>query len=90
DMYEYKKRLETFTDWPFKDNCKCTPENMAKAGFVHCSNVSETVTAKCFFCLTEPEGWEANDDPWEVHAKHPSCGFLSLTKHFDDLTMEEY
>jgi len=26
----------------------------------------------------------------EEHTKRHSCGFLSLTKHFDDLTMEEY
>lgn len=26
----------------------------------------------------------------EEHTKRHSCGFLSLTKHLDDLTMEEY
>lgn len=26
----------------------------------------------------------------EEHTKRHSCGFLSLTKDFDDLTMEEY
>ncbi|KFO82095.1 Baculoviral IAP repeat-containing protein 5.1, partial [Cuculus canorus] len=88
DMYEYENRLKTFTDWPFMDNCKCTPENMAKAGFVHCPN--EPAVAKCFFCLIELEGWEPNDDPWEEHTKRHVCGFLSLTKHFDDLTVEEY
>ncbi|XP_075566436.1 baculoviral IAP repeat-containing protein 5.1-like [Pelecanus crispus] len=90
DMYEYENRLKTFTKWPFIENCKCTPENMAKAGFVHCPNANEPDVAKCFFCLIELEGWEPNDDPWEEHNKRPSCGFLSLTKHFDDLTMEEY
>ncbi|NWH75017.1 BI51B protein, partial [Piaya cayana] len=88
DMYEYENRLKTFTDWPFMDNCKCTPENMAKAGFVYCPN--EPDVAKCFFCLIELEGWEPNDDPWEEHTKRHICGFLSLTKHFDDLTVEEY
>ncbi|XP_054685233.1 baculoviral IAP repeat-containing protein 5.1-like [Grus americana] len=63
---------------------------MAKAGFVHCPNANEPDVAKCFFCLIELEGWEPNDDPWEEHSKRHSCGFLSLTKHFDDLTMEEY
>ncbi|XP_064371197.1 baculoviral IAP repeat-containing protein 5.1-A-like isoform X2 [Dromaius novaehollandiae] len=61
---------------------------MAKAGFVHCPN--EPDVAKCFFCLIELEGWEPNDDPWVEHSKRRNCGFLSLTKHFDDLTMEEF
>ncbi|XP_010005702.1 PREDICTED: baculoviral IAP repeat-containing protein 5 [Chaetura pelagica] len=90
DMYEYENRLKTFTNWPFTENCKCTPENMAKAGFVHCPNTNEPDVAKCFFCLIELESWEPNDDPWEEHTKRHCCGFLSLTKPFNDLTMEEY
>ncbi|XP_040418651.1 baculoviral IAP repeat-containing protein 5.1-like isoform X1 [Cygnus olor] len=65
-------------------------KKMAKAGFVHCPNANEPDVAKCFFCLIELEGWKPNDDPWEEHTKHHSCGFLSLTKNFDDLTVEEY
>ncbi|KAM4668333.1 baculoviral IAP repeat-containing protein 5.1-like [Amazona ochrocephala] len=90
DMYEYENRLKTFTNWPFKENCKCSPENMAKAGFIHCPDENEPDVVKCFFCLIELEGWEPNDDPWKEHMKHYNCGFLSLTKPFDDLTMEEY
>ncbi|XP_015723157.1 baculoviral IAP repeat-containing protein 5.1-like isoform X2 [Coturnix japonica] len=90
EMYDYEKRLQTFNNWPFVKNCKCTPENMAKAGFVHCPSANEPDVAKCFFCLIELEGWEPNDDPWEEHAKRRSCGFLSLPKSFDELTMEEY
>lgn len=29
DMYEYENRLRTFTNWPFIENCKCTPENVS-------------------------------------------------------------
>lgn len=29
DMYEYENRLKTFTNWPFTENCKCTPENVS-------------------------------------------------------------
>ncbi|XP_068878147.1 baculoviral IAP repeat-containing protein 5.1-like [Aphelocoma coerulescens] len=90
EMYEYENRLKTFTKWPFQENCKCTPGNMAKAGFIHCPSANEPDVAKCFFCLLELEGWEPNDDPWEKHAKHSTCDFLSLPKHFDELTMEEY
>ncbi|KAL9848302.1 baculoviral IAP repeat-containing protein 5.1-like [Geothlypis trichas] len=89
-MYEYETRLKTFTKWPFQENCKCTPENMAKAGFIHCPSASEPDVAKCFFCLLELVGWEPNDDPWEEHTKRHTCDFLSLPKHFDELTMDEY
>ncbi|KAJ8263793.1 hypothetical protein GJAV_G00141340 [Gymnothorax javanicus] len=34
-MYFYENRLKTFVGWPFEDDCACTPENMARAGFVH-------------------------------------------------------
>ncbi|XP_068542704.1 baculoviral IAP repeat-containing protein 5.1-like [Anas acuta] len=90
EMYEYENRLKTFTNWPFVKNCKCTPENMAKAGFVHCPNANEPDVVKCFFCLIELKGWKPNDDPWEEHTKSHSCGFLSISKNFDDLTVEEY
>ncbi|KAJ7418134.1 Baculoviral IAP repeat-containing protein 5.1 [Willisornis vidua] len=89
-MYEYENRLKTFTNWPFQRNCKCTPENMAKAGFIHCSNANEPDVAKCFFCLLELEGWDPKDDPWKEHTKRHICDFLSLPKNFEDLTVEEY
>eukprot|EP00079_Xenopus_tropicalis_P018777 XP_004920984.1 PREDICTED: baculoviral IAP repeat-containing protein 5.1-like [Xenopus tropicalis] len=90
-MYDYEARLATFADWPFTENCKCTPENMAKAGFVHCPTENEPDVACCFFCLKELEGWEPDDDPWTEHSKRSaSCGFLSLTKCVNDLTMEGF
>ncbi|KAE8626840.1 hypothetical protein XENTR_v10006779 [Xenopus tropicalis] len=91
NMYDYEARLATFADWPFTENCKCTPENMAKAGFVHCPTENEPDVACCFFCLKELEGWEPDDDPWTEHSKRSaSCGFLSLTKCVNDLTMEGF
>ncbi|XP_075054103.1 baculoviral IAP repeat-containing protein 5.1-like [Mixophyes fleayi] len=89
-MFDYNKRLSTFTDWPFMENCKCTPETMAKAGFVHCPTENEPDVACCFFCLKELEGWEPDDDPWAEHSKRSAtCGFLCLSKNIDDMTMEE-
>uniref|UniRef100_A0A8D0HKC8 Survivin n=1 Tax=Sphenodon punctatus TaxID=8508 RepID=A0A8D0HKC8_SPHPU len=64
DMYTFENRLKTFTAWPFVENCNCTPESMARAGFIHYSRENESNTAKCFFCLIELEGWESTDDPW--------------------------
>ncbi|XP_028563678.2 baculoviral IAP repeat-containing protein 5.1-like [Podarcis muralis] len=91
-MHYYENRLSSFACWPFKENCKCTPESMARAGLIHCPGANEPDLAKCFFCLIELEGWEPDHDPWLEHSKRAgdSCGFLSLSKSFDDLTVEEY
>ncbi|KAJ8339555.1 hypothetical protein SKAU_G00363410 [Synaphobranchus kaupii] len=90
-MYFYERRLQTFADWPFLEDCKCTPEQMAKAGFVHCPSENEPDVACCFFCLRELEGWEPTDDPWAEHAKRaPNCSFLLLKKDVGDLSVKEY
>ncbi|KAK3519144.1 hypothetical protein QTP70_018848 [Hemibagrus guttatus] len=89
-MYSYERRLETFADWPFREDCQCTPELMAKAGFVHCPSENEPDVACCFYCLKELEGWEPEDIPWSEHAKRsPDCGFLQM-KSFHKLTAIDF
>ncbi|XP_030051327.1 baculoviral IAP repeat-containing protein 5.1 [Microcaecilia unicolor] len=90
-MYDYENRLKTFTDWPFTEGCQCTPENMSRAGFIHCPSENEPDVVQCFFCLKELEGWEPDDDPWMEHCtRSADCAFITLHKNFDDLTMEEF
>ncbi|XP_004070493.2 baculoviral IAP repeat-containing protein 5.1-A isoform X1 [Oryzias latipes] len=90
-MYCQDLREQSFADWPFREECNCTPEKMAKAGFVHCPSQNEPDVACCFFCLIELEGWEPDDDPWTEHAKRsPNCGFLSMKKIFNELTVSEF
>ncbi|XP_059189551.1 baculoviral IAP repeat-containing protein 5b isoform X1 [Centropristis striata] len=93
-MYSHDLREESFSDWPFREECNCTPEKMAKAGFVHCPSENEPDVACCFFCLIELEGWEPQDDPWLVKSEHvkrsPYCGFLNLSKDFTELTVAEF
>ncbi|XP_015272486.1 PREDICTED: baculoviral IAP repeat-containing protein 5 [Gekko japonicus] len=85
-----QNRVDTFTQWPFSDGCLCTPEQMAKAGFIHCPGDNAPDVAQCFFCFKELEGWEPDDDPMEEHRKHsPSCVFLGLQKDVADFTMHE-
>ncbi|XP_075882406.1 baculoviral IAP repeat-containing protein 5b [Nelusetta ayraudi] len=89
-MYRQDVREESFVDWPFREGCNCTPEKMAKAGFVHCPSENEPDVACCFFCLLELEGWEPDDDPWSEHGKRfPGCGFLTMKKDFTELTVAE-
>ncbi|KAI7794224.1 baculoviral IAP repeat-containing protein 5b [Triplophysa rosa] len=90
-MYSYEKRLQTFSEWPFREDCLCTPELMAKAGFVHCPSENEPDVACCFYCLKELEGWEPDDNPWTEHAKRsPNCAFLHLKKTFEEVTAIEF
>nr|XP_020475526.1 baculoviral IAP repeat-containing protein 5.1-like [Monopterus albus] len=90
-MYKHELREQSFADWPFREECKCTPEKMAKAGFVHCPSENEPDVACCFYCLLELEGWEPDDDPWFEHIKRsPNCGFLTMKKDFTELTVNEY
>ncbi|XP_042348228.1 baculoviral IAP repeat-containing protein 5b [Plectropomus leopardus] len=90
-MYSHDLREQSFADWPFREECSCTPEKMAKAGFVHCPSENEPDVACCFFCLIELEGWEPDDDPWSEHIKRsPNCGFLTMKKDFTELTVAEF
>ncbi|TSK14783.1 Baculoviral IAP repeat-containing protein 5.2 [Bagarius yarrelli] len=90
-FYFYENRLLTFGGWPFQEDCVCTPENMAKAGFIHVPSENSPDIAQCFFCLKELEGWEPEDDPEKEHKAHsPSCNFIALKKSADSLTVEEF
>ncbi|XP_036409506.1 baculoviral IAP repeat-containing protein 5.2-like [Megalops cyprinoides] len=89
-MYFYENRLKTYSGWPFEEGCACTPDNMAKAGFIHTPSENGPDVARCFFCYKELEGWEPEDDPVQEHKAHsPSCGFILLRKSVNDLTVEE-
>ncbi|KAG7228363.1 hypothetical protein INR49_009227 [Caranx melampygus] len=90
-MYRHLLRVKSFADWPFKEECSCTPEKMASAGFVHCPSDNEPDVACCFFCLIELEGWEPDDNPWTEHKKRsPNCEFIKTKKDFAELTAAEY
>ncbi|KAI4873190.1 hypothetical protein NFI96_019312 [Prochilodus magdalenae] len=90
-MYFYENRLLTFVGWPFEEGCCCTPENMAKAGFIHTPSGNSPDIAQCFYCLKELEGWEPEDDPEKEHKAHsPTCNFITMKKSVDDLTVEEF
>ncbi|XP_010780378.1 baculoviral IAP repeat-containing protein 5a [Notothenia coriiceps] len=90
-MYFYENRLKTFEGWPFEENCSCTPENMAKAGFIHTPSDNCPDIAMCFFCLKELEGWEPDDDPEKEHKSHSAgCQFIALKKKVEELNVEEF
>lgn len=90
-MHLKSKRLETFTSWPFQEDCVCTPKRMADAGFYHCGNDKEPDYVQCFVCQKELDGWEPNDDPVKEHKQHSKdCKFLKMRKSTEDLTLDEF
>ncbi|XP_028843111.1 baculoviral IAP repeat-containing protein 5a [Denticeps clupeoides] len=89
-MYFQENRLQTYSGWPFDEDCSCTAENMAKAGFIHTPSDNSPDIAQCFFCYKELEGWEPDDDPVKEHKSHsPACHFILLQKSVKELTVEE-
>ncbi|XP_067421464.1 baculoviral IAP repeat-containing protein 5-like [Emydura macquarii macquarii] len=90
-LYRSESRLATYCSWPFTEDCACTPERMAAAGFIHCPSENGPDVVQCFFCFKELEGWEPEDEPMVEHKKHsPGCAFLSLRKNLIDLTLQEF
>ncbi|KAG7335099.1 hypothetical protein KOW79_001695 [Hemibagrus wyckioides] len=89
-MYFYENRIATYSGWPFDEDCACTSENMAKAGFIHTPTENSPDVAQCFFCYKELEGWEPEDDPLKEHKSHsPTCNFILLKRTVEELTVEE-
>jgi len=90
-MLNYSARLATFTMWPFTENCSCTPESMAAAGFYCCGGENEPDLVRCFFCRKELDGWEPEDDPWKEHQSHAkgNCAYIKLGKKPDELTVSD-
>ncbi|XP_065065688.1 baculoviral IAP repeat-containing protein 5-like [Rhopilema esculentum] len=90
DMYLQSERLKTFKDWPFHDNCNCTAEMMAEAGFYHTPSSNEPDLVTCYVCYKEMDGWEPTDDPWVEHKNHSSkCPFVAIGKKQSDWTVED-
>ncbi|XP_011496715.1 PREDICTED: baculoviral IAP repeat-containing protein 5 [Ceratosolen solmsi marchali] len=87
-----KGRLETFGHWPYKsESHRCTPENMASAGFFAVGEKDEPDLVECFICSKQLDGWEPDDDPWQEHKKHqPNCLYIKLNKSDEgSLTIKE-
>ncbi|WWD07597.1 hypothetical protein V865_005698 [Kwoniella europaea PYCC6329] len=73
-------REQTFKKWwPHKQKSGWLPtvKNLAQAGFIYYPSSTSKDTAMCPYCEYAVEGWEATDDPWQVHqSKVPDCHFF--------------
>lgn len=84
-------RVATFGTWPYGDEAKCNKRKMAEAGFYKRKGVpDEDVSAQCFVCGKEMDGWEIDDDPWQEHISHaPYCKFIQIGKPETELTVRQ-
>ncbi|GAB6022082.1 Baculoviral IAP repeat-containing protein 5 [Chamberlinius hualienensis] len=91
EMSLEENRKKSFLNWPFEEDCNCTSQKMAEAGFYHCRDDHAPDLVCCFVCLKELEGWEPDDKPWDEHKSHcPKCPFVLLGKKTGDLTLKEF
>lgn len=62
-------------------------KDLAEAGFFYTGKEDNTI---CFYCGGGLKDWEANDDPWELHAKWFSrCPFVYVNRgarYIDEMT----
>nr|XP_053653956.1 baculoviral IAP repeat-containing protein 8-like [Cherax quadricarinatus] len=76
DYHKYKSRLKSFRGWP--NTLKQRAEQLAEAGFFY-RNLSDHV--QCFYCGGGLRNWEAEDIPWNEHARwYPKCNFVLVNK----------
>jgi len=90
-MLNMGARLNTYKLWPFNEDCMCTSEKMAAAGFYYCGNEDEPDLVRCYFCRKELDGWEPDDDPWKEHVSHAkgNCAYVNLGKKPSELTVSD-
>ncbi|OCF32531.1 hypothetical protein I316_05711 [Kwoniella heveanensis BCC8398] len=65
--------------WPHKQKSGWLPtvKNLSRAGFVYTPSTDSKDLVTCPYCDYAVEGWEATDDPWQVHQKKvPDCHFF--------------
>ncbi|KAE8538987.1 hypothetical protein D1P53_005357 [Cryptococcus gattii VGV] len=76
-------RTQTFRKWwPHKQKSGWLPtvKALACAGFVYNPSTESKDAVICPYCEYGVEGWEATDDPWEIHqSKVPDCHFFRAT-----------
>ncbi|KAK6473762.1 E3 ubiquitin-protein ligase XIAP-like [Huso huso] len=73
-MGSYEERLRSFTG----QQHPIDPERLARAGFYSTGELDKVM---CFQCAGGLKGWQADEDPWEEHAKYyPGCNFLIAEK----------
>ncbi|AUR45139.1 inhibitor of apoptosis protein 3 [Spilosoma obliqua nucleopolyhedrosis virus] len=72
-------RLRTFAEWP--RGLKQQPDKLAEAGFYYTGQGDKT---KCFYCDGGLKDWEADDEPWKLHARwFDRCPYVLLVKGRD-------
>ncbi|KZT34786.1 inhibitor of apoptosis repeat-containing protein [Sistotremastrum suecicum HHB10207 ss-3] len=77
------------TSWPHPPSFRANPATLAEAGFYYAPSSSDLDNVVCFMCAKELSDWEAEDDPFQIHAvKCPKCPWVvvrcALAQDLDD------
>ncbi|KAI3382274.1 hypothetical protein SNEBB_009801 [Seison nebaliae] len=82
----YESRLASFRNSPFErwtrlKNTKCSPENLAKAGFFYAPTKHGEKTVKCYYCGKMLGDWKRSEDPWEEQLVR-NCELFQMYKKY--------
>ena len=61
------KQSSSSLKWPHPSTFKATPDSLAEAGFYFNPSVEAPDCATCYMCRKSIEGWEPDDDPFDIH-----------------------
>lgn len=53
--------------WPHPPSFLANPDTLAEAGFYFDPSAGDPDNVTCFICHKELGGWEAEDDPFDIH-----------------------
>ena len=53
--------------WPHPPTFLANPDTLAEAGFYYDPSPDDPDSVTCFMCDKELSGWEAEDDPFDIH-----------------------
>ena len=53
--------------WPHPLDFVANPESLAEAGFFFTPGFIDRDTVTCYMCEKQLGGWEAEDDPFDIH-----------------------
>ena len=60
--------------WPHPTSFAANPNTLADAGFYFNPSADDPDNVTCFMCEKELGGWEADDNPFDIHVqKCPKC-----------------
>ena len=58
--------------WPHPNTFIANPQTLAEAGFYFAADKDSPDNVRCFMCDKELDGWDSEDNPFEIHVSKSS------------------